>query len=195
MNESKVFIWIFNFISMILNELYQHAGESIIMAILITVCMQDIEDYGIKKLFLKTANRIRKDKNFRMKGYTALYVSLLTFETILGRSRLDDPLINVIGNWSFRNFDNAENFLLFIPFGILFSWHLKLDKTSMGYIKIAFKISLLTIIVSISIELMQFVFSFGTFQLTDIVMNWLGGTIGAILFLIVDKVKRNSKKI
>lgn len=193
MNESKVFIWVFNFISMILNELYQHAGESIIMAILITVCMQDIEDYGIKKLFLKTANRISKDKNFRMKGYTALYVSLLAFETILGRSRLDAPLINVIGNWSFRNFDNAENILLFIPFGILFSWHLKRDKTSMGYIKIAFSISLLTVIVSISIELMQFIFSFGTFQLTDIMMNWLGGTVGTIIFCITKMMDRSNK--
>ena len=193
MNESKVFIWVFNFISMILNELYQHAGESIIMAILITVCMQDIEDYGIKKLFLKTANRISRDKNFRMKGYTALYVSLLAFETILGRSRLDAPLINVIGNWSFRNFDNAENILLFIPFGILFSWHLKRDKTSMGYIKIAFSISLLTVIVSISIELMQFIFSFGTFQLTDIMMNWLGGTVGTIIFCITKMMDRSNK--
>lgn len=193
MNESKVFIWVFNFISMILNELYQHAGESIIMAILITVCMQDIEDYGIKKLFLKTANRISKDKNFRMKGYTALYASLLAFETILGRSRLDAPLINVIGNWSFRNFDNAENILLFIPFGILFSWHLKRDKTSMGYIKIAFSISLLTVIVSISIELMQFIFSFGTFQLTDIMMNWLGGTVGTIIFCITKMMDRSNK--
>lgn len=188
MNESKAFIWVFNFISMILNELYQHAAESILMALLFLLCVQEIKNNGIKNTTLKTITRFFQDRFFRMEGYTALYVSFLALETVLGRKRLDDPLVNVIGNWSIKNFDNAENILLFVPFGILLYWHLK-QRQGGGNIKAVGTTSFFAAITSVSIELVQFVFSCGTFQLTDIVMNWLGGTIGSIGCLMIEKVR------
>lgn len=193
MKTTTLFIWVFNFISMILNELYQHAGETILFAVLCLFCIQKIEEDGLKNTILKTLSRLKLDRVFRIEGYTALYVSFLALETVLGRKRLDDPLVNVIGNWSIKNFDNAENILLFVPFGILLYWHLK-QRQGGGNIKIVGTTSFFAAITSISIELVQFVFSCGTFQLTDIAMNWLGGTIGSIGCLMIEKVRVKCEK-
>lgn len=53
MKSTTLFIWGFNFISMILNELYQHTGETILFAVLCLFCIQKIEEDGLKNTIQK----------------------------------------------------------------------------------------------------------------------------------------------
>ena len=89
------------------------------------------------------------------------------------------------GGWLFLVKDTwnkvqaIENILFFIPFSfflILGFYDLKRIKLELfkEIILISFKISLF-------IELLQLIFTLGTFQLSDIVYNILGGVIGIIL--------------
>ena len=54
--------------------------------------------------------------------------------------------------------------------------------------------SLFSFSTSIIIELIQLVFCLGTFQVSDLVYNTLGGVMGAIIFATVRKLYRHIKK-
>lgn len=87
--------------------------------------------------------------------------------------------INIIGN-----------VLAFVPFGFLLPQLKKIYRN-------LFIITFLTIIVSLSAELIQLVFKVGAFDVDDIMLNTLGGIIGYVLYVLWDAFlsrRRNNKK-
>ena len=72
-----------------------------------------------------------------------------------------------------------ENFIIFIPFGLLLSVDLK---------RLSFwrKLAIM-FIVSLAVETLQFVFAIGTTDITDVITNTFGGFIGLVLYDVCHK--------
>lgn len=77
------------------------------------------------------------------------------------------------------------NILLFAPYGFLASYLLKNNKFSV--------ITILTIIVSLTIETVQYYIG-RVFDIDDIILNLLGGIIGFLIYIAIDAI-RNKVKI
>lgn len=97
-------------------------------------------------------------------------VNLVPFKEIFRYSFMSDKFIkNIIGN-----------IVLFIPYGYFSSYFLNNKKFSFNV--------LLTLIVTLSIELVQY--NIGrTFDIDDIILNVIGGVIGFIVYIALDAVK------
>lgn len=192
MNGMGVYIWTFNVIERILRELYIHFGECMIIAVLCMFSIQLFEKNGVKNTITETARRMRHDNKFRMYFWASLYMAFLLSMTILGRQRQENPLVNVIGDWNIKNLDNVENLMLFLPYGFFFLKIMEYRNKKNGRKACVRNAVLTAFLLSSTIELVQFVFSVGTFQLSDIAMNTIGATVGASLKK-VSEWKRNRK--
>lgn len=78
-----------------------------------------------------------------------------------------------------------DNFVVFIPFGLLLGVNLK--QTGF-WRKLAFIFSF-----SIAVEMLQFVLAIGTTDITDVITNTLGGLLGLILYDFSKKYVDNEK--
>ncbi|HAP8249353.1 TPA: VanZ family protein, partial [Enterococcus faecium] len=132
----------------------------------------------------------KASSKFRRLFFLAFYFTLILFKTLLNRNMWMNPLSNVIGQWSLYIIDNAtgesrlttecvENTMLFIPFCMLLLWwrDIKCDIIRTIYVGIKY-----VFLFSLSIEFTQLFFRLGTFQLSDLFYNTLGGLIGALLY-------------
>ena len=75
------------------------------------------------------------------------------------------------------------NILGFIPFGYFLP---KLFVEDAG----VFSIGTATAFFSLAIETMQLVLNVGSFDVDDILLNTIGGVLGALLFVIIKKVRK-----
>ena len=73
-----------------------------------------------------------------------------------------------------------DNVIIFVPFGVLICtlWQ---KKSLLKYVS-------LVLLVSLSFEILQFVFAIGASDITDLIANTLGGTIGAGAYFILYKI-------
>ena len=102
------------------------------------------------------------------------------------------PLSDVIGVWSLHNdkgeltTESIENFILFLPFIILFwcCFREKAIKTKTGLFKLAGYSFAISFASSLTIEFLQLMLRLGTFQLSDLFFNTLGGLVGGIIYWI-----------
>ncbi|MBQ8192947.1 MAG: VanZ family protein [Bacilli bacterium] len=76
------------------------------------------------------------------------------------------------------------NIMLFIPYGFLSSYLLKNKKISV--------ITILTIVVSLTIETVQYYIG-RVFDIDDIILNLLGGIIGFLIFIGIDAIRSKVK--
>ena len=92
-----------------------------------------------------------------------------TFQEIL-RYKITSRLFikNVLGNM-----------IMFLPFGFFVSYYLKVEKINLPL--------LLTFIASISIELVQLAIG-RVFDVDDIILNLLGGTVGFFIYDILRRI-------
>ena len=78
------------------------------------------------------------------------------------------------------------NILLFLPYGYFASDLLKSKKVSL--------ICFLTLIISLTIEFVQLYIG-RTFDIDDVILNTLGGSLGCYLYTIIEKIKTSLPKI
>lgn len=78
------------------------------------------------------------------------------------------------------------NMIMFIPYGYFVSSIMK-DKKPLGII-------FLTLIASVSIEVVQLIIG-RVFDVDDILLNVIGGTIGFVLYCVIDNLSRKIYKI
>lgn len=121
------------------------------------------------------------------------YFSELFYTTLIHRIGMKtNPLSDVFGEWSvydgetimYINPKPILNIILFLPicFAVFYILKSFLNKTFTNK-----KIILLTLIISfftsLAIELIQLIFCIGTFQLSDLTYNTLGGLLGAMIYI------------
>ena len=135
---------------------------------------------------------------FRKLFILFFFTVMILFRTLLNRNMWANPLADVMGGWWIWNTVNGErqlttecfeNLVLMLPFTFLLFWTFQEKQGKMGLWRIFCKGIKIAFIFSLIIEMTQLFFRLGTWQLSDIFYNTVGGGIGSILYYVFYKVR------
>lgn len=82
-----------------------------------------------------------------------------------------------------------ENVIMMVPFSAVVMWTFE-EKVGHGWKKKLWQSSKIAFIFSVSIEMLQLLLRLGTFQLSDIFYNTVGGVLGGLMYCAVMKVRK-----
>lgn len=187
-----------NIITNVLTALYQPFGFSVVLAVLFMFLYLYVGEHGWREAFQRWRSAFKENTTFRRIFILAFYTAMILFRTLLNRDMWMNPLSDIMGSLGLYNeqgqltTEAIENLMLFIPFTILLLWSLrmKLFKDQYSIKKILWQSTKITFLFSLSIEVAQLFFRLGTFQLSDLFYNALGGFIGGVIYFIGVKVKK-----
>ena len=185
----------------VLTALYQPFWFAVILAVLFMFLFIYAKEHGWKESFKIWFQNFKSDKSFRKMLFLAFYIAMILFRTLLSRSMWENPLSDVIGVWGLHNSNGEltteviENLALFIPFTFLLMWCVE-DNIGKKYklLNILWKSTAITFLFSLAIELLQLFLRLGTFQLSDLFYNTLGGAVGGFIFWVVCIIAHRSNK-
>ena len=109
-----------------------------------------------------------------------------------------NPLSKVMGGWGIWEIENGEqklttecieNVIMMVPFSAVAAWTVG-EKIGNGCKKILCYSGRIAFIFSISIEMLQLLLRLGTFQLSDIFYNTVGGVLGGSLYYVAMKARK-----
>lgn len=86
-----------------------------------------------------------------------------------------------------------ENMVLMLPFAFLLLWTFD-EKIATGFRDIVWKSIGIAFSFSLTIEFLQLFLRLGTFQISDIVYNTLGGGVGGITYWIYQRIRSRHRK-
>lgn len=189
-----------NIISNILTALYQPFWFSLLAAILLMFFYLYAKEYGWKTSIQIWIKEFKSAKEFRRLFFLAFFIMLMLMRTLMNRNMWVNPVSDIMGGWTLWNKEGEltteaiENVLLMMPYTALLLWALRerllkritLGRTLWQGIKYAF-------LTSVTIEFLQLFLRLGTFQLSDIFYNTLGGLLGSLLYYIGYKIKHREK--
>ncbi len=189
-------------IANVLTALYQPFWFSLVLAILLMNAYLTASESSVKVLIQNWKNHFIRESSFRKLFFFLFYLVMTLFRTLLNRNMTANPISNVIGVWGIYNAkgnlttESIENMMLFIPFMILFWMNFKERfpwKTLGGCLVQSAQICFLF---SMTIEFLQLFLRLGTFQLSDLFYNTLGGIIGGLCYWggLEFRKKRQEKK-
>lgn len=185
----------------VLTALYQPFGFSVIMAVLIMFFYMFMKEYGWRVIVKRWLNEFKTSCIFRRIFFLVFYTAMILFRTLLNRNMWTNPVSNTIGIWGIYNENGdltteaIENLALFIPFTVLLLWCFceKIVGESVKLLTTLWKSVLVVFLFSLAIEFSQLFFRLGTFQLSDLFYNTLGGLIGGMIYWIGYRVKYQNK--
>ena len=139
-----------------------------------------------------------KESVFFRKLFLLFFVtSMILFRTLLNRNLWMNPLSKVMGGWGIWETVNGEqklttecieNVIMMVPFSSVVMWTFE-EKTGNGWKKILWYSGKIAFIFSVSIEMLQLLFRLGTFQLSDIFYNTVGGVLGGLVYYVTMKAR------
>lgn len=153
---------------------------------------------GWKSAILTWYQKFKESIFFRKLFFLAFVTSMILFRTLLNRNMWLNPLSKVMGGWGIWEIVNGkrqltteciENVVMMIPFTAVLMWTFQ-EKICNHWKNILLKSGKLAFIFSISIEMVQLLFRIGTFQLSDIFYNTLGGVLGGLMYYVLMKVRK-----
>lgn len=181
----------------VLTSLYEPFWFALLSAMLLTIAyMYCYEPEGAGKGFKPMVSawfgNFKKDAHFRELFFWFFLTVIILFRTLISRKLWANPLSNVMGGWKFIDdkgnivVDSIENIIMLIPW----TWLLIAVRNKKNVVRrpIIYAVRM-GFLFSISIEMLQLMLRLGTFQLSDICYNTLGGMIGGVLFWITMKIK------
>lgn len=140
----------------------------------------------------------RRSSTFRRVFLLAFYATMILFRTLINRQIWFEPLGKIMEGWGLYDGEGKltteaiENFMLFVPFTILLFWALK--KQVFGekiYLKHVIWSSIKGVgSISFTIEFLQVLLHVGTFQLSDLCYNTLGGVCGGLIYYLVFSIRK-----
>jgi glycopeptide antibiotics resistance protein len=186
----------------VLTAFYQPFSAALVMAVLFIFAYMYVNEHGCKGALKLIIENFRNHKRYICLFAFAFYAAMFLFRTIFYRKFSANPLENVIGVWGIHNSkgelytENIENVILFIPLIplLMVSFKEKLLKNKkLSFINIIRLSTGISFLISLGIELSQLLFKIGTFQLTDLVFNTLGGLIGGLIYAAASKIRHRKK--
>mgnify|MGYP004512003443 FL=1 len=194
-------------ISNILTALYQPFWYAVLASVLL--CFLHLYAYypvntgkGLKVAIKTWMKEFRKSVFFRKLFVLSFFTVMILFQTLFNRNMWTNPLSNIMGGWWIWETVNGEkklttecfeNLVLMLPFVFLLfgTFEEKLGKISMKRIvgkglKIAF-------IFSFTIEMLQLFLRLGTWQISDLCYNTVGGGLGGALFYGYYRLKKEKR--
>lgn len=185
-------------ITNILTALYEPFGFSILLSFLamffyLYAYKPEHAGNGWKSAIVTWYTEFKSSVFFRKLFFLSFTTALILFRTLLNRNLWLNPLSDVMSGWTIWTTVNEErqlttecfeNIIMMVPFSAMVMWTFNVkEKIILKSIKIAF-------LFSISIEFLQLFLRLGTFQLSDLFYNTLGGFIGGMLYYAAMKVKK-----
>lgn len=185
----------------VLSALYETFGFALMIAVLFMFLYMFAKEKGWKIVVQCWWEMLKKSVTFRRVFFFVLYTAMILFRTLLNRSVLVDPLTNIIGVWGMYDLEGQmttqaiENLILFIPFTVLLfcGFQEKLIGKTARFWSILWKSILIVFLCSLSIEFLQMFLRLGTFQLSDLFYNTLGGLVGGLIYWILFKIGLRKK--
>lgn len=188
----------------VLTAIYESFWAAVLFAILIgclDICLRKLNKNSFNKfkyIWKMFIDEIKGRKVFKFQLLYYFIVALILFRTLINRDMWANPLENVLGVWGFyRNGEFTteiiENFILFIPFSFsrIMSLDINKQRNVFGlYVNTVY----VSFLFSLSIETLQLLLRLGTFEISDIFFNTVGGLTGEIIFLILYNIKKRCKK-
>ena len=153
---------------------------------------------GWKSVIITWYQKFKGSVSFRKLFLLAFVISMILFRTLLNRNLWMNPLSNVMGGWGIWETVNGEqklttecieNVIMMVPFSAIVMWTFG-EKIGNGWKKILWYSGKMAFIFSISIEMLQLLLRLGTFQLSDIFYNTVGGLIGGVCYFGVMKARK-----
>ena len=193
-------------INNVLTALYQPFGAAVLLAfVAMFVFIYAKEHNWTKKDLIKNIcstwfSYFMKSYEFRRAFLLIFYSVMILSRTVLYRDIWTNPLSNVMGNWIVKNENGIwftepiENLLLFIPFAVMLLWAFRKELLGdkPGLKKTMWVATKTVGIFSFVIEFSQLLFHLGTFQISDVVYNTLGGTVGGLAYYIIYKFRHRN---
>ena len=187
----------------ILTAIYELFGFSLLLSFLAMFfylyAYEPIHDgEGWKSAIVTWYQKFKGSVSFRKLFLLAFVISMILFRTLLNRNLWMNPLSNVMGGWGIWETVNGEqklttecieNVIMMVPFSAIVMWTFG-EKIGNGWKKILWYSGKMAFIFSISIEMLQLLLRLGTFQLSDIFYNTVGGLIGGVCYFGVMKVRK-----
>lgn len=152
---------------------------------------------GWKSAIMTWYQKFKESVFFRKLFFLAFLTSLILFRTLLNRQLWMNPLSDVMGGWGIWETVNGEqklttecmeNVIMMVPFTGMVMWTFDVEKG------VVWKSTKLGLIFSVSIEMLQLLLRLGTFQVSDIVYNTLGGMLGGLCYIVGKKVHERLSK-
>ena len=187
----------------ILTAIYEPFGFSLLLSFLAMFfylyAYEPIHDgEGWKSAIVTWYQKFKGSVSFRKLFLLAFVISMILFRTLLNRNLWMNPLSNVMGGWGIWETVNGEqklttecieNVIMMVPFSAIVLWTFG-EKIGNGWKKILWYSGKMAFIFSISIEMLQLLLRLGTFQLSDIFYNTVGGLIGGVCYFGVMKARK-----
>lgn len=188
-------------ISNVLTGLYQPFWFALILSILFMFVWKNYS--SIKQAAVQWINWFKAESSFRKMFLLTFYTVMILFRTLINRTMWANPVSNVIGIWGLYTEKNGEtilttevpeNLALFIPFTILLLWTYRerIIGEEMHLKRVLWQSTKIVFIFSFSIEMLQLFLRLGTWQLSDLFYNTLGGFIGGLVYYIGAHLKKNA---
>lgn len=188
----------------ILTALYEPFGFSLLLSFLaMFFYLYAYESIGAGKgwkiAMMTWYKKFKESVFFRKLFFLAFVTSLILFRTLLNRNLWMNPLSDVMGGWGIRETVNGEqklttecieNVIMMVPFSSVVMWTFQ-EKMEKGWKKILWQSGKIAFCFSISIEMLQLLLRLGTFQLSDIFYNTVGGVLGGLLYYLVMKARKH----
>lgn len=153
---------------------------------------------GWKSAIVTWYQKFKESVFFRKLLLLAFVTSMILFRTLLNRNLWLNPLSNVMGGWGIWETVNGEqkmttecieNVIMMPPFTSIVMWTFQ-DKVGSDWKKILWQSGEIAFIFSVNIEMLQLLLRLGTFQLSDIFYNTVGGVVGGLVYYgIVKAIK------
>ena len=187
----------------ILTAIYEPFGFSLLLSFLAMFfylyAYEPIHDgEGWKSAIVTWYQKFKGSVSFRKRFLLAFVISMILFRTLLNRNLWMNPLSNVMGGWGIWETVNGEqklttecieNVIMMVPFSAIVMWTFG-EKIGSGWKKILWQSGKIAFIFSVSIETLQLLLRLGTFQLSDIFYNTVGGVLGGLMYCAVMKVRK-----
>ena len=187
----------------ILTVLYEPFGFSLLLSFLamffyLYAYESQEAGKGWKSAIVTWYQKFKESVFFRRLFFLAFVTSLILFRTLLNRQLWMNPLSDVMGGWGIWEIVNGErqlttecieNVIMMVPFSAVVMWAFE-GKIGNGWKKILSHSVKIAFIFSISIEMLQLLMRLGTFQLSDIFYNTVGGVLGGLMYCALMKARK-----
>ena len=153
---------------------------------------------GWKSAIVTWYQKFKESAVFRKLFLLVFVTSMILFRTLLNRNLWMNPLSNVMGGWGIWETVNGEqklttecieNGIMMVPFSAMVLWTFG-EKIENSLKKILWQSGKIAFCFSISIEMLQLLLRLGTFQLSDIFYNTVGGALGGLLYYVAMKARK-----
>lgn len=187
----------------VLQALYQPFLFALILSVFVLFFMLYLEKYDHNSFKERIKNAVRDLKNklvssvkYRRLFYFIFCLVMVLFKTLLNRKMWENPISNVMGVWGFADKDGVftteivENTVLFIPLIVFLFFFLETtSKKTTKFLKVMGMAIAISFLSSLTIEMLQLFLRLGTWQLSDLAFNTLGGVIGGLIYWVSAKIR------